>query len=180
MTNNQGFLLGQRHFLCGEYGRSIIDFGKALESGMDPAKVHLPLGLAYFKNSNFVEAATEFSQALEHDPKNDHLLFMRGMARFNRGELRSALEDLNEALRVNPHRSMAYVARSLLFRNLERKHEAGLDMKAALALGGVEAELFIREYCLSPSLHNLAMSLFDVYKAEWGDAFRDGRSTLTH
>ena len=180
MTRNEGFLLGQRHFLRGEYGRSIMGFGKALESGMDPAKVHLPLGLAYLKNSNFAEATTEFTLALEIDPHNDHLLFLRAMARFNRGELRSALDDFNEVLRLNPHKAMAYVGRSLLHKALQHDNEAELDLKAALALGGVEVELFMREYCLSPSLHHLAMSLFDVYKAEWGYAFKGSRSTRTH
>jgi len=180
MTRNQGFLLGQRHFLRGEYSRSIMGFGKALESGMDPSKVYQPLGLAYFKNSDFSEAATEFTRALELDPKNEHLLFLRGMARFNRGELKTALGDFNEALRVNPHKAMTYVGRSLLFKAMHRHNEAELDMKAALSIGGVEAELFIREYCLTPELHNLAMSLFDVYRAAWGFDLKAGASELTH
>ncbi|MGD9947174.1 MAG: tetratricopeptide repeat protein [Desulfobulbus sp.] len=180
MKHNKGFLLGQRHFLRGEYGRSIMGFGKALESGMDPARVHLPLGLAYLKNENFAEAATEFTQALELDPANDHVLFLRGMARFNRGEQRSALDDFNESLRLNPQRGVVYVARSLLFRAMGRDLEAELDMKAALGIGGVEAELFMREYCLAPSLHNLAMSLLDVYKASWGFKLKASASELTH
>jgi len=180
MTHNEGFLHGQRHFLRGEYGQSIMGFGKALESGMDPSKVHLPLGLAYFKNSDFAEATTEFTKALEHDPKNDSLLFLRGMARFNRGELRTALEDLTVAKRFNPGRSETLVARSLLYKALQRKKDAEDDMKAALSLGGIEAELFMREYCLAPSLHNLALSLFDTYKASWGSAFNEEGSKLTH
>nr|WP_320012399.1 tetratricopeptide repeat protein [uncultured Desulfobulbus sp.] len=180
MTHNAGFLHGQRHFLRGEYGQSIMGFGKALESGMDPNKVHLPLGLAYFKNSDFAEATTEFTKALEHDPKNDSLLLLRGMARFNRGELRTALEDLTVAKRINPRRSETLVARSLLFKALMRKEDAENDMKAALSLGGVETELFMREYCLSPSLQNLAMSLFDTYKAPWGAALAGAESKLTH
>jgi Flp pilus assembly protein TadD len=166
MKSNEEFLQGQRHFLRGEYGQSIMGFGKALESGMDPAKVHLPLGLAYFKNGDFAEAVTEFSKALEGDSMNDHILFLRGMARFNRGELTAALEDFSGALHINPERSMALVARSLTNRALHRDREAEMDMRTALGLGGVETELFMREYCLTPSLHNLAMSLFDVHK--WG------------
>lgn len=180
MKHNEGFLFGQRHFLRGEYGRSIMGFGKALETGMDPAKVHLPLGLAYFKNSDFAEAATEFTKVLEFEPTNDHVLFLRGMARFNRGELQSALDDITEALRLNPRRSMAYVGRSLLFHALRRDNDAELDMKAALCIGGVEAELFMREYCLAPSLQNLALSLLDVSKASWGNELPCGSSELTH
>ena len=179
MKHNEGFLRGQHHFLRGEYGRSIVGFGLALESGMDPAKVHLPLGLAYLKNSNFAEAITEFSQALEHDPTNDHVLFLRGMARFNRGDVTGAVEDFTEALRSNPQRSMAVVARSLANRALHREEAAELDMQTALGLGGVEAELFVREYCLTPVLHSLAMSLFDVHKAPWGRE-QGGGSELTH
>lgn len=179
MKHNEGFLRGQRHFLRGEYGRSILGFGLALESGMDPDKVHLPLGLAYLKNSNFAEAITEFTSALEHDPVNDHLLFLRGMARFNRGDTAGAMEDFTTALRYNPRRSMALVARSLANRDLHREEAAELDMQAALDIGGVEAELFIREYCLAPPLHSLAMSLFDVYKVSWGRE-RDSGSSMTH
>ncbi|MGE4560446.1 MAG: tetratricopeptide repeat protein [Desulfobulbus sp.] len=180
MKHNAEFLSGQRHFLRGEYGRSIIGFGKALESGMDPARVYLPLGLAYFKNSNFAEAETELSRALELDAKNDHLLFLRAMARFNRGDLGNALDDLNGSLRLNPRRSVAYVGRSLVLRAMHRDNEAELDLQAAVGIGGVEAELFMREYCLAPSLQNLAMSLLDVDRAAWGDELRTGGSTRTH
>ena len=180
MKHNEGFLLGQRHFLRGEYGRSIMGFGKALESGMDPAKVHLPLGLAYLKNSDFAEAETEFTHALETVPMNDFVLFLRGMARFNRGDDRGALEDFDASLRFNPRRGATYIARSLVHRSLHRHNEAERDMKAALGIGGVEAELFIREYCIAPPLHNLAMSLFDVHKASWGREMGMVKSGLTH
>ena len=59
MKHTMDFLRGQRHFLRGEYRRSIMEFGGALESGMDAASIHMPLGLAYFKNANFSEAAAE-------------------------------------------------------------------------------------------------------------------------
>ena len=38
--------------------------------------------------------------------------------------------------------------------------DAELDLQSALATGGVEVELFIREYCLTPAVHGLAMTLF--------------------
>ena len=179
MKHNEGFLRGQRHFLRGEYGRSILGFGLALESGMDPAKVHLPLGLAYLKNSNFAEAITEFSLALEDDPTNDNVLFLRGMARCNRGEMAGAVDDFTTALHFNPRRAMALVGRSLAYRSLHRDEAAKLDMQAALDIGGVEVELFIREYCLAPPLQSLAMALFDVHKLPWGHE-RGGGSALTH
>lgn len=156
-----------------------MGFGRALESGMDPAKVRLPLGLAYLKNGDFSEAVNEFTQALESEPNNDHILFLRGMARFNRGDLTGTLEDLTLSLQINPGRGMALVARSLANRALHRTREADMDMQSALGLGGVEVELFMREYCLTPSLHNLAMSLFDVYKAPWGGSPESG-SRMTH
>lgn len=179
MKHNEGFLRGQRHFLRGEYGRSILGFGLALESGMDPAKVRLPLGLAYLKNSNFTEAITELTLALEHDPTNDHVLFLRGMARCNRGDMVGAVEDFTMALHFNPRRAMALVGRSLAYRSLHRDEAAKLDMQAALDIGGVEVELFIREYCLTPPLQSLAMALFDVHKLPWGHE-RGSGSVLTH
>jgi Tfp pilus assembly protein PilF len=180
MKTNTAFTQGQRHFLRGEYTRSIIDFGKALETGMDAAQVHVPLGLAYFKNAYFSAAAAEFSSALEHDPMNDHVLFLRGMALFNNVELDRALDDFNVALRFNPRRGAAYIARSLVYRVMHRDMEAEHDLQSALAIGGVEVELFIREYCLSPALHGLAMTLFDTEQAAWGRAMRAERTAAVH
>lgn len=179
MKHNEGFLRGQRHFLRGEYGQSILGFGLALESGMDPDKVHLPLGLAYLKNSNFAEAITEFTLALDHDPTTDHVLFLRGIARCNRGDMAGAVDDFTTALHFNPRRAEALVGRSLANRSLHRDEAAKLDLQAALDIGGVEVELFIREYCLAPQLQNLAMLLFDVHRLPWGHE-RGGGSALTH
>jgi len=180
MRTNTAFIQGQRHFLRGEYGRSIMGFGNALETGMDADKVHVPLGLAYFKNSDFAAAAAEFGHALEHDPMNDHTLFLRGMVLFNNVEFDRALEDLSAALHLNPRRGMAYVARSLVFRALHRDAEAEQDLRSALATGGVEVELFIREYCLTPAVHGLAMTLFDVEKAPWGHTLWAEKTAETH
>jgi tetratricopeptide (TPR) repeat protein len=180
MKTNKAFLEGQRHFLRGEYARSIMGFGNALETGMDATKVHVPLGLAYFKNGNFTAAAEEFSHALERDPTNDHLLFLRGMTWFNSADLDKALADFDLALRFNPRRSMPLIARSLVFRAIHRDREADDDLKSALGTGGVEVELFIREYCLSPVLQTLARTLFDVTEADWGLELRTGGSETTH
>lgn len=180
MKTDQSFLQGQRAFLRGEYVRSIISFGNALEAGMDAAKVHVPLGLAYFKNSDFQAAIGEFSLALELEPANDHLLFLRGMALFNDNQLESALDDFSQTLWFNPRRGGAFIARSLVFRSLGRNEDAARDMQSALAAGGVEAELFIREYCLTPHLYTLALTLFDVERAPWGREMREAITATTH
>ena len=132
MKTNTAFTQGQRHFLRGEYARSIMSFGSALKSGMDADKIHVPLGLAYFKNRNFPEAVEEFSHALELNPRNDNVLFLRGMALFNNVELDRALDDFNVALRFNPRRGMAYIGRSLVFRAMHRDAEAEYDLQSAL------------------------------------------------
>lgn len=180
MKTNKAFLEGQRHFLRGEYARSIMGFGNALETGMDAAKVHVPLGLAYFKNGNFAAAAEEFSRALELDPMNDYLLFLRGMTWFNSADLDKALDDFDLALRFNPRRGMSLIARSLVLRSMHREREADDDLHSALGTGGVEVELFMREYCLSPGLQALARTLFDVADADWGLDLRSGGSETTH
>ena len=180
MKTYPDFIQGQRAFLRGEYVRSIISFGNALEAGMDAAKVHVPLGLAYLKNSNFSAAIGEFSRALEREPANDHLLFLRGIALFNNNQPESALDDLSQALWYNPRRGGAFVARSLVFRSLGRNEDAARDMQSALVVGGVEAELFIQEYCLTPHLHHLALTLFDVERASWGREMREAITATTH
>jgi Flp pilus assembly protein TadD len=92
MKTNTAFIQGQRHFLRGEYERSIMSFGRALDSGMDANKVHVPRGMAYFKNNNFPEAVEEFSHALVLNPMDDNVLFLRGMALFNNVECCPALQ----------------------------------------------------------------------------------------
>lgn len=175
MKTNTAFVQGQRHFLRGEYGRSIMGFGGALEAGMDAAQVHVPLGLAYFKNRNFAEAVTEFSHGLHLAPDNAQLYFLRGMARFNLGELAPALADLTAAIDRNPHRGQFFVARSLVQQALGREVAADADLQSAVVLADVEVESFIREYCLTAILAGLAMSLFDVEQSAWGRDLRQGR-----
>lgn len=172
MLLNKEFRQGQRAFLRGEYQQSILSFGKALESGMEPAKVYEPFGLAYLRNSQFAEAITAFSHALEIDATHARLWFFRGMARFNQGDLSDALHDFDHSLRLQPGDSMTLVARSLVHTALRQEPEAEADMQAAVRGPGVEAELFIRDYCIAPLLRNLAQSLFDVYQAPWGEALK--------
>ncbi len=180
MKSNTAFVQGQRHFLKGEYDKSIRGFSGALEAGMNAARIHIPLGLAFFKNLNFSEAAAEFSCALQLDPHNDYLYFLRGMAHSNQGESSLALDDLNEAIRLNNRRGAAFVARSLVFRALHRNVAAESDLQSAVELADVEVELFIREYCLTRTLQALAMSLFDVEKSAWGRDLWERRTHLTH
>jgi len=157
-----------------------MEFGGALESGMDAASIHMPLGLAYFKNANFSEAAAEFSRALDLDPANDQALFLRGMALFNNEEPERALEDFNAIVRLDPSRGRIFVARSLVLQAMGRQAEAERDLQSAIELGEVEAELFIREYCLTLPLRGLAMSLFDAHRAGWGRELRGGATNATH
>ena len=114
---NTAFTRAQHDFLRGDYGRAIMGFGTALETGMDAARVHLPLGLAYFRNHDFMEAVAEFSRVLELRPDDDQVLFLRGMARFNAGDEAGAVSDLTAALDANPNRVAAYVGRSLANRS---------------------------------------------------------------
>lgn len=179
--SNTAFMKGQYHFLRGEFGRSIVDFGNALKSSMDDGKIHVPLGLAFFKNGNFPEAAVEFSRALDHDQTNDYLLFLRGMTFMNMGNLEEAVDDLNASISLNGQRGFAYVARSLACRGLHWDVESENDLKSALALADVEVELFIREFCITPALQHLALSLFDVGEEAWGKQLWERHSSrATH
>ena len=148
---------------------------------MDAGKIHVPLGLAFFKNGNFSEAAVEFSRALDHDQTNDYLLFLRGMTFMNMGNMEEAVDDLNASISLNGQRGFAYVARSLAFRAMHWEDESESDLKSALALADVEVELFIREFCVTPALQRLALSLFDVGKEAWGKELWEIRSSsATH
>jgi tetratricopeptide (TPR) repeat protein len=181
MMHSTEFIKAQRHFLRGEYERSITDFNSALKYGMDASKIHIPLGMAHFKNGDFFEAVKNFNLSLDTTPANDYVRFLRGIAYFNNGDVEKAVDDFTDAIRFNGRRGAAYIARSLAFKALQREAEAERDLRSAVALGDVEVELFIREYCLSPMLYGLAMSLFDVGKEEWGrELQKKHASNLTH
>ncbi len=180
MMNSTAFRKGQRHFLRGEYERSIMDFNSALAEGLDAAKVHVPMGLAHLKKGGFQEAVESFTHALDSDPTNERLFFLRGIAYFNNGNTGKALDDFNEALRLNSKRGVAYVARSLAYKALKRDVESASDLKSALMTADVEVELFISEYCIAPNLYHLAMSLFDVVREGWGKELKEIRSNSTH
>lgn len=175
MNSRESFLQGQRLFLQGNYSNSIIFLGKALEMGMDPARVHMPLAMAYLKNGNFFAAASEFGQVLETDPLDDRCLFLRGMALLNNGEPEKALPDFTEALRLNPRRTQARIGRSLALWAQHRDGDAEEELKKVVVAGGLEVELFLREYCQAPHVHALAMHLFDLHKAVWGPGLRADR-----
>lgn len=180
-NSSTAFKKGQYHFLRGEYGRSIADFDKALKSNMDAGKIHVPLALALLKNGNFPESAVELSRALDHDQTNDYLLYLRGMTFMNMGNFEEAVDDLNASISLNSQRGFAYIARSLAFRAMRWDDESGNDLKSALELANVEVEVFIREYCIAPTLQHLALSLFDVGKEAWGKKLWEIRSSnATH
>jgi tetratricopeptide (TPR) repeat protein len=180
MMTNSEFVKGQRHFLLGEYGKSIMDFSSALEHGMDPSLVHIPLGLAHLKNGDFPEAVEDFSHALEIDAKNDHAFFLRGIARFNNNDLEMAVDDFNDSIQLNGGRGAAYVARSLVLKAMHRVTEAENELKTALLLADVEVESFIKEYSISQTMYKMAMSLFDVEKEAWAGELRERRMKVEH
>jgi len=180
MKSSDYFTHGQRFFLRGDYIKSIRNFSSALESGVAGEKVYHPLGLAYFKNLEFNKAVECLSHVLEDTPMNDRILFLRGMAFFNNDQLDKALDDFNLALRFNPRSASTYVARSLILRAMSRFEEAEFDLKSAIDIGGVEVELFMREYCLTPRLHGLALTLFDAERSVWGRKLRNMEAQTLH
>jgi hypothetical protein len=90
------------------------------------------------------------------------------------------LNDFNLALRFNPRSASTYVARSLAMRAMSRFEEAEFDLKSAIDIGGVEVELFMREYCLTPRLHGLALTLFDAERSVWGRKLRNMQAQTIH
>ena len=54
------------------------------------------------------------------------------------------------------------------------------DLKTAVILGDVEVELFIRRYCIAPSMYQLAMLLFDVGTERWGRSLWKKYTEATH
>jgi tetratricopeptide (TPR) repeat protein len=173
MITNSEFVRGQQHFLQGEFTRSIGEFCDALEHGVDPHMVFVPLGLSHLKNGDFAAAEDDFSYALELDEKNDYAYFLRGIAYLNDDELERAVRDLDESIRLNRERGAAFVARSLALRELHRGREAEEDLRTAFSLADVEVENFMKEYCISASMHRRTLALFDVKREAWTEELRE-------
>ena len=180
MRQNIAFTTARRHFLRGEFAQSIADFNTALEQGMNPECIHTPLGLAQLKHGDFADAVESFSCALALDQGNDRLYFLRGITYMNLDDPDTAVDDFDDAIELNDRRGASRVARYLALRSLGKDEEAREDMEAVLALGDVEVELFIREYCIAPAMQHWALELFDVGRGGKGWKLWRRHSTSTH
>lgn len=174
------FRRGQRHFLKGEYQKSIDDFSRALAHGFETSKTYLALGLSQLKEGHFSEAIKNFSTVLEIDSHEEEAYFLRGIAHLNNKDPQAAVNDLTESIRLNGRRGAAFVARGLALRWLGREEEAEHDLKSAISLAAVEVESFIREYAIDEGLHKRSLSLFDLDKKPWVRALSEYRGGFWH
>lgn len=181
MRQSIAYTTARQHFLRGEFEQSIADFNTALDQGMNPECIHMPLGLAQLKHGDFADAVESFSCALALEPGNDRLYLLRGIAYMNMGNPEMAIDDLDDAIELNERRGTSRVARFLALLWLNKEDDAREDIEAALGLGDVEVELFIREYCIAPAMQQRALALFEVGPGSGrGRRFWQHRSASTH
>jgi Flp pilus assembly protein TadD len=88
----------------GSFEAATEPLAEAARRAPEKSSVREALGRAYFKNHQFVEAATEFEAVLESHPVDDYAHFCLGRALSLTGQTRRARHHLALASNLRPER----------------------------------------------------------------------------
>jgi Flp pilus assembly protein TadD len=88
----------------GSFEAATEPLAEAARRAPEKSSVREALGRAYFKNHQFVEAATEFEAVLESHPVDDYAHFCLGRALSLTGQTRRARHHLALAANLRPER----------------------------------------------------------------------------
>ncbi len=136
---NRGNLYGK----TGDADKAIADLSKAIKLNADFADAYYDRGVAYGKNRAFDRAIADYTKAIELSSDNTNKAYCnRGAAYFCTGEFDLALEDYTTALGINPHDTLVYFNRALVWLCLQNWNKAKADLVAAERRGLDVSELF--------------------------------------
>ena len=136
---NRGNLYGK----TGDAGKAIENLSKAIKLKPDFADAYYDRGVAYGKNRAFDRAIADYTKAIERSSDNTNQAYCnRGAAYFCTGEFDLALEDYTTALGINPHDTLVYFNRALVWLCLQNWDKAKADLVAAERRGLDVSELF--------------------------------------
>lgn len=136
---NRGNLYGK----TGDAGKAIENLSKAIKLNADFADAYYDRGVAYGKNRAFDRAIADYTKAIELSSDNTNKAHCnRGAAYFCTGEFDLALEDYTTALGINPHDTLVYFNRALVWLCLQNWDKAKEDLVAAERRGLDVSELF--------------------------------------
>ena len=136
---NRGNLYGK----AGDVGKAIEDLSKAIKLKPDYADAYYDRGVAYGKNRAFDRAIADYTKAIELSSDNTNKAYCnRGAAYFCTGEFDLAIEDYTTALGINPHDTLVYFNRALVWLCLQNWDKAKEDLVAAEIRGLDVSELF--------------------------------------
>ncbi len=89
--SSPSFSKGVRAFNSGNYRTAIELFQRTVKKAPAEAIVHYNLGMAYFKNDNYIAAKASFMTAIQLDPRFEPLSrFYMGLCYYQEGDLEKA------------------------------------------------------------------------------------------
>jgi tetratricopeptide (TPR) repeat protein len=117
------------------------------------------LGVVYYENKNFAQAATFFNKAIKNDNQNYKYFYNRANAQREQKLLLEALEDYNKALEIEKNTADIYFNKAVVLTDLNRKKEAipvfeeclKLDPNFAKAHFGIALAQISSEQKVAPS-----------------------------
>mgnify|MGYP000262281349 CR=1 FL=1 len=98
----------------GSFAEAIVPLAEAARQAPDKSSVREALGRAYFRNSQYAEAATEFEAVVETHAVNDYAHFCLGRALSLTGQTQRARHHLALASNLRPERRDSRVYRDRL------------------------------------------------------------------
>ena len=129
---------GNANASLGEYGRAILDYGKALQLDPDDAFAYNNRGVAYGNLGEYRRAIEDYDQALRLDPGYAHAYNDRAWALYLVGRNAEALSDVDRSLSLDPGEPATIDTRAHVLAALGRPQEALAEFERAIELGGAD------------------------------------------
>lgn len=114
-----------------DFGKSVIDFTRAVEIEPAYANGYYNRGLAYFRKAEYDRAISDFTLAIKLKDKFQKAYFNRALAYYMKKEYDLAASDFNEVLSITPGFIEAYYYLSGTYNALGKKEEAKASLDKA-------------------------------------------------
>ena len=133
--------MGKALLGMGRHDEALRHFADALDStsdwsatGIEPAQVHLDIGLAYEQTGRTAQAASSYEQALAVDPNQKHALNNLALLRTREGRLEEALNLYDRALRIDQKLVNAHIGKGVALLNMNRLGDSVESFERALEI----------------------------------------------
>ena len=133
--------MGKALLGMGRHDDALRHFSEAIDStsdwaatGIDPAQVHLDIGLAYEQSGRIDQAASSYEQALAADPNQKHAMNNLALMRTREGRLQEALDLYDRALKIDQKLVNAHIGKGVALLNMNRLEAAIESFESALEI----------------------------------------------